>query len=485
MQKVLIIEDSGAISQMMRAAIECSGEYLCEIAVNYKQAEALLGERAEDFFCALVDIGLPDAPHGEAVDLVLGYHIATVVYTGQMSEALRDEMVSKGIADYVLKQGRHNVEYVVYLVDRLYHNAAIKVLVVDDSRLSRRMMANMLKAQRFQVLMADSGPDAISVLEQHSDIRIALLDYHMEAVNGADLAMELRQTYAKNQLAIIGVSGQEKGNVSARFIKSGANDFLLKPFLPEEFNCRLNQNADAMDQMLALQQANQMKNQLLATAAHDIRNPLSVIKGMAEFLLKRTHKTERVVDGLQTILRRSGDMLDLLTNLLNVSAIESGRVALERESVLLPDLIREQVDIYHAAAQEKDITIICEFSDETSEPIALDLGRIKQVLDNLLTNAIKYSPLGAEVIIQLYRQNACTYVCFKDRGEGIKPHERDKLFGVFQTLSSKPTGNESSNGMGLAICKNFVEAHDGNIYYQDRDGGGSEFGVCLPEVFNV
>jgi len=216
------------------------------IASTRAQAEALLDSDTA-FIAALLDINLPDAPNGEVVDMVLERGVPAIVFTGEMDDALRQRFWSKHIVDYVLKQNMENVEYMLSLVERLHKNPGISVLVVEDSRSARNLISTMLRAHRYNVLEAVSGREALDQLAAHPDIRLIISDYNMPGMNGLELAREIRRHHPKDALAIIGVSGAEGASLSARFLKSGANDFLRKPFGSEEFYTRVTQNVELME----------------------------------------------------------------------------------------------------------------------------------------------------------------------------------------------------------------------------------------------
>jgi len=479
MNKVLVIEDSQTFNQMLTQTIQDMTSFEVVQAYSYAEAEAILSTQAADFFCAIIDINLPDAADGEAVDLVIQYsNVAPIVFTGQLSASLREDFVQKRIADYVLKDGGHNLNYIVSLIQRLYNNANIKVLVVDDSRTARNQLRRLLETQRFQVLMASSGSEAMEQIDKHQDISIALLDCYMDEMDGFQLTTKIRQRFGKDQLVIIGMSSQGGHAITARFIKSGANDFLLKPFQPEEFNCRLNQNAEFMEQFHALKAVNHQKNQLLGMAAHDIRGPLGIISNAADMLLKKDLSVERHNSLLGMIARSSGDMLVLLDDLLGVSAIESGRVAIEKSPVDLAALLREQTEFHRISAEKKSMELL-EFIPAEAI-VEIDAKRIKQVIDNLISNAVKYSPLQSKIAITLQAQENTWLMSVCDPGPGISAEDTPKLFQSFERLSSVATAGERSSGLGLAICKRMVDAHGGVISYKDNDGGGSCFSVCLP-----
>ncbi|MFT5083083.1 MAG: two-component system sensor histidine kinase/response regulator [Lentisphaeria bacterium] len=225
------------------------------------------------------------------------------------------------------------------MVKRIYSNYSVKVLVVDDSRLARRTIERMLHTQRFIVFSASSGVEALDILKDHPDIRLAILDCYMEGMDEFELSRVMRETHSRQSLEILGISSQGGRNLSAQFIKSGANDFILKPFLPEEFLCRVNQSIDRLENFDALEKLNLLKNEFLGTAAHDIRGPIGAIKTAADYLLKRSPTPERTEFLLSMIQSSSVELLSLLETLLDVSVIESGVVQLSRRDTSISELV--------------------------------------------------------------------------------------------------------------------------------------------------
>jgi diguanylate cyclase (GGDEF)-like protein len=250
MKKILIVEDSDMVMKILRHLVHSSSlGYEPVYATNLAQAQACYKESPDDFFAALVDLNLPDAPDGEVVDFTLSKKIPTIVLTGSYDEKRREQLFNKGIVDYVTKEGRYAYSKAVGMISRLEKNQRVKVLVVDDSDMSRKHMANLFRRHLFQVLEAVDGVDAIKVLLENSDIKLLITDYNMPKMDGFELVRNLRYKYDKTDLIMIGVSGESSEALSAKFIKHGANDFLRKPFHPEEFYCRIIHNIESLELM--------------------------------------------------------------------------------------------------------------------------------------------------------------------------------------------------------------------------------------------
>ena len=248
MKKILIVEDSEMVTKVLRHLIQSQAlPYEAVYANSLAQTQQACEQNPDGFFVALVDLNLPDAPNGEVVDFTLGKKIPSIVLTGSYDEQRREQLFNKGIVDYVTKEGRYAYSKAIAMIQRLEKNQQIKVLVVDDSDMSRKHMANLFRRHLFQVLEAADGVDAIKVLLDNPDIKLLISDYNMPRMDGFELVRNLRYKYDKTDLIMIGVSGDSNEALSAKFIKHGANDFLRKPFHPEEFYCRIIHNIESLE----------------------------------------------------------------------------------------------------------------------------------------------------------------------------------------------------------------------------------------------
>ena len=247
MPRILLVEDSRFFGSLVKKEIEVALGFEVVWAQTYGDAENQLNQYQGDFFVALLDLNLPDASMGKIVDLVVPQGIPTIVFTGEISDEVRDHIWSKRVADYVLKQGKQDVAYVLSVIRRLHRNTKTKILVVDDSSVSRMQILKLLKIHCFELLEAGDGKAALAILDENPDIRLVITDYFMPAMDGFELTKTIRQTRPREELAIIGISAQGNPLLSAKFIKNGANDFITKPFISEEFYCRVTQNIEIIE----------------------------------------------------------------------------------------------------------------------------------------------------------------------------------------------------------------------------------------------
>ncbi len=229
-----------------------------------------------------------------------------------------------------------------------------------------------------------------------------------------------------------------------------------------------------------LVEVNDLKNKFLGIASHDLRNPLASIRGYSKFLLdKGTQvKEDTRQEFLTTIKNVSGNMLELISNLLDISVIESGQLKLNPEKSSIKKLAEEKIHLQQILADKKNIRLHADF-EEVPE-FYFDANRIGQVVDNLLSNAVKYSPPDKEVFVKLVSHGETMTLSVKDEGPGISADEQGQLFQHFQKLSARPTAGESSSGLGLAIAQRIVEEHQGSIGVDSQLGHGATFHFSLP-----
>lgn len=249
----------------------------------------------------------------------------------------------------------------------------------------------------------------------------------------------------------------------------------------------LNNQLVAMQRELAkknaeLERLNALKNHFLGMAAHDLRNPLNVIYSYAEFLYSRAGDGlgEEEKTFLEAILESSQFMAELINDLLDVAKIESGRLQLDWQAVDLAQLVERNVRLNRLLASKKEIELELDVEPEASPTVVADAGKVEQVLNNLISNAVKYSPSGSRVIVRLQGQEEGVLLAVEDEGIGIAPDEMDKLFRPFVTPAARGTAGEKSTGLGLVIVRRIVEGHGGDIWVESEKGVGTTFYVRLP-----
>ena len=228
-----------------------------------------------------------------------------------------------------------------------------------------------------------------------------------------------------------------------------------------------------------LKRLNELKNKFLGMAAHDLRNPLGAILNYSQFLKEDEDlDAETQSEFIENIYSASSNMLAILNDLLDISQIESGKINLKVKLDNLNQLISRRVKLGQVISQNKGIDITTQLDDLPEVPF--DSDRLGQVLDNFISNAIKFSSSGTIIQVRSNIDKGKVKVEVCDQGPGIPEEEIGELFGEFQKLSVRPTGGEKSTGLGLAIVKKIIEAHNGEIGVESILGQGSTFFFKLP-----
>ncbi|KAB2880801.1 HAMP domain-containing histidine kinase [bacterium] len=232
-----------------------------------------------------------------------------------------------------------------------------------------------------------------------------------------------------------------------------------------------------------LKKLNEAKNEFLGVVAHDLRNPLGNIANFAKLLLMDIEMDSLDLTNAKKMLDRinqsSKNLVEIVGGLLNLSAIESGKITLNLKKEKIDSILSECEEVHKNAAQNKNIQLIIEKNKSLPE-IAVDKLRIMEVFDNLISNGIKYSHSGGRVRIYCEANTKEVITHVEDTGQGLTEQDLQSIFSKFTRLSSKPTAGESSTGLGLSIVKKIVEIHGGRVWVQSTKNVGSTFSFSIP-----
>ncbi|THV24917.1 response regulator [Peteryoungia ipomoeae] len=251
--RVILGEDSNVFTQMISQRLkELMGVdvEICRTFEDLQMANELSDAQVN---LAISNINLPGAENGEALEYLVDCNIPTIVFTGTFHDETREKLLNKDIVDYILKDNVFAVEMLAESVYRFLTNHRHHVLIVDDSPTARALLSSRLRRYNFRVSLAESGAKAIEILKANPDIGLVVTDYNMPDIDGFELTRRIRAVRGSHELRIIGVSSSTNRLLSARFLKVGGNDFMLRPFIDEEFYCRVNQNLDTLVQIRAAQ----------------------------------------------------------------------------------------------------------------------------------------------------------------------------------------------------------------------------------------
>jgi diguanylate cyclase (GGDEF)-like protein len=245
--RILVVEDDRDLANLVAQKIGDALE--CEVDIAFSLLEAKLFTKKYKYFVAIIDLDLPDAPNGEIVAFMQEKDIASVIFSTHATKELKERFFQKKVIDFIKHECEEDIDYVTSIIQRIQKNRKHKVLVVDDSMIFRRQMQSILDALLFEVYAVAHGEEALGMLQAHPDIKIVITDYNMPVMDGLTLTREIRKTHSKNELSIIAISGSNDQEQTATFLRSGANDYIVKPFSKEEFTCRLNNTIEALENL--------------------------------------------------------------------------------------------------------------------------------------------------------------------------------------------------------------------------------------------
>ncbi len=261
--RIILAEDSNVFTSMIGMRLKELFDIDIEICRNFEDLQLAYDRSTDPITLAISNINLPGAENGEALEYLIDLSIPTIVFTGTFHQETRDKLLTKDIVDYILKDNVFAVEMLAESVCRFLTNHRHHVLIVDDSPTARALLSSRLKRYNFRVSTAENGAKALEILKKNSDIGLVITDYNMPDIDGFELTRRIRSVRGSHELRIIGVSSSSDRHLSARFLKAGGNDFMLRPFIDEEFYCRVNQNLDTLLQIRSMRSAqgsNDVKN---------------------------------------------------------------------------------------------------------------------------------------------------------------------------------------------------------------------------------
>jgi len=362
------------------------------------------------------------------------------------------------------------------------------VLVVDDDPRNRTLVRGRL-APTYEILEAENGTGAIDLVER-STVDLVLLDVMMPDMNGFDACRAIKRRAGAEFLPVILLTALNSQEDKNEGLAAGADEFLSKPIDRQELSLRVhalitlrNQRNQIRRQVEDLQHLQALKDDLFALIVHDLRNPLAGVVGFLEILqlqlsdpalVKARHNADQAAEA-------SRKLRDLLDEVLEVRRLEEEGIPLRRESVALASIAREAVATLLGAAKSRGIRL--EVAVEGDPTGTLDRSLVRRAVENLVANAIKFSPADDAVLVSARSVGDNVLVEVADRGPGISDSTKVMLFKKFASIEARRSGERRRGfGLGLHLVKLVADAHGGSAYVLDREGGGSTFGLSLPTM---
>jgi two-component system, sensor histidine kinase and response regulator len=365
--------------------------------------------------------------------------------------------------------------------DNQQEAAAPECLLIVEGDASNRAILQRVLEQDYSLLFAQNDGEVLAALRTHP-VDLVLLDSTSPEIPVLDLLASVRSEWNKDTLPVILLTSLDNSDAAVRGLQLGGNDYITKPLDAGVVRARVETQIslrkavkDETEILTQLKFTQEMQENFSRIVSHNLKGPLTNIR-MAQFMLR-------------DILRENGDANDILDHMdatlldmiemvrMFLDAMDSQQLAPQIEPVNSHELFVEIVDQYQLAAERKGIQLI--ISEEPQQLLG-DKRLLRQVISNLVSNAVKFSQPGTQTCIEAQRNNGNVRISVTDHGPGIPSDERDKLFTMFTKLSTRPTGGETSTGLGLWIVKELTELQKGTVGFDQPAEGGSRFWVELP-----
>jgi len=351
---------------------------------------------------------------------------------------------------------------------------------VDDHRYVRDMVRALFEGQSYRVLEAGDGETGLEIARtQRPDC--VLLDVRMPGLSGFEVLARLSADPRTREIPVIMLSAIEDTLEGLeRALGSGAVDYLAKPVAPARVAARVR---GAIERRRLLQEVQELRANFTSMLVHDLRSPITVINAYVDMLGQggAGPVTDRQRQLLGRIQESCGRMVRLIGEILDLSKLEAGKLQLERRPLELDAQAAEVVERFGLSARDKSITLTFR-APATPCRVFADEGRIDQVLMNLLGNALKFTPRGGAITVEVSRLGDDVELSVRDTGPGIPADEVPLIFERFRQATATHATQSPGSGLGLVICRHLVEAHGGRIWALSEPGRGSRFVFRLPAL---
>lgn len=359
------------------------------------------------------------------------------------------------------------------------------ILIVDDDMDLASNLQDILEAEGYSTALAGDGQTALTLCHEKT-FNLALIDLKLPDISGVKLIKKLARLSPGMEYII----STGYASVETAVEAVGQRDIIAYETKPLDMNhililiTQVAERQRAEERVVKYEELDRLKGNLLSTVSHELRTPLAIIKGYSTMLAdyNRRLRSEEKKEYLQSIDRATDRLTELIDHLLDMSRLEAGLLKLDKQPTDISQLIQEVV----AEAKLRAPRHTIETDERQRLPtVEVDARRIRQVLDNIIDNAIKYSNKESKVVVSAQRAGQELLISVADQGIGIPSHELEMVFDRMYRIEQRLTPEMGGIGLGLAICKGLITAHGGRIWVESELGKGSTFCFTLPLVTNA
>jgi signal transduction histidine kinase len=352
------------------------------------------------------------------------------------------------------------------------------ILVVDDREENRTLIRYLFDEPAYRVLEASNGLEGITVARAERPDCV-LLDLAMPGLSGFEVLEHFGRDPRTREIPVLILTATDESlEGMERALRAGAVDYITKPISPLRVAVRVR---GAIERRRLLREVQELRGAFTSMLVHDLRAPLTVISAYVDLLRQITGGPE--AETQRTYLKKTEEscnrMIGLIEEILDLSKLEAGKLSINPQPMDLAALATDVAERFLPAAAQKGVTLTIDRGD-SPQPVLVDANRIDQVLMNLLGNALKFTPAGGAVGVEVLSLVNDVEVAVVDSGPGILPEEMPLLFEKFSQTASAKSVVAKGTGLGLVICRHLVEAHGGRIWVENRPRKGCRFAFRLP-----
>ena len=354
------------------------------------------------------------------------------------------------------------------------------ILVVDDVPKNIQILGAILNKFECELAIAMNGKQALDTVSKIKPDLI-LLDVMMPIMDGHEVCRQLKQSEATKEIPVIFITAKSETEDIIKGFELGAVDYITKPFIGSELLARVKTHLTLKITKESLQEEIATKNKFFSIISHDLRGSFGIILSFVQLIQENREflSPEELNELLEDIGKTSKNTLTLLENLLEWARSQTGRINYNPEKLLIHDLSSEVIQSTQDIAINKEIQLHSNVQISTS--IFADRNMVLLVIRNLVSNAIKFTPKKGEILIECIENKEDVKISVRDNGVGIKPEKIKSLFKIDAKVSTLGTDNEQGNGLGLVLCKEFVEHNGGQIGVESIEGEGTTVWFTLPK----
>ncbi|HIJ79854.1 MAG: hybrid sensor histidine kinase/response regulator [Desulfobulbaceae bacterium] len=363
-----------------------------------------------------------------------------------------------------------------------------KILIVEDEQDIRQLLNFNLTKNNYDVIEAKSGDEALVLLADQS-FDLIILDIMMPGANGFEVMEAYKQMGGDSKIPVIFISALSSSDAITKGLENGAVDYITKPFSIKELLARIKLHLQLKAAYNEIRKSEEelrrtiaVKDKFFSIISHDLRGPTAALQGFAELLSANYDSLAEAKKKtcIKTMLDTSSHLSDLLENLLTWAQSQTNRLERHPRPINLNEISQRVVNLLKRNAENKGINLDLEINPQTE--VFVDGNMLEVILRNLLANAIKYTDQGGR--IRLFSQALTGYeqITVADSGVGMAQEDIAKLFRLDVHHSMPGTNKEKGTGLGLILCKEFVEKNNGSLFVQSQKGVGSQFTFTLPQT---